>query len=77
MMVAARERTVEGGGDGQGTTASTRLQGVGPLERQENVEREFKGAVEALGKVKTDMSAMLAKMERARVAGEYVVAEGR
>lgn len=53
------------------------LQGVGPLERQEAVEREYKGAVEVLAKLKTDMAAMLAKMERARVAGEYVATEGR
>jgi kinetochor protein Mis14/NSL1 len=53
------------------------LQGVGPLERQERVERGYVGAVEVLGKLKTDMAAILAKMERARVAGEYVLTEGR
>ena len=54
-----------------------RLEGVGPLDRQEGVEGEFRGAVEALGRLKTDMSAVVAKMERARVAGEYVVTQGR
>jgi kinetochor protein Mis14/NSL1 len=53
------------------------LQGAGPLERQEDVERGYRGAVQVLARLKTDMAAMLAKMERARVAGEYVVAEGR
>lgn len=53
------------------------LQGVGPLERQEDVETGYRGAVEVLARLKTDMAAMLAKMERARVAGEYVVTEGR
>lgn len=54
-----------------------RLDGVGPLERQEGVEGEFRGAVEALGRLKRDMSAVVAKMERARVAGEYVITQGR
>lgn len=53
------------------------LQGVGPLERQEDVEKGYRGAVEVLARLKTDMAAMLAKMERARVAGEYVVTETR
>lgn len=65
--IEAEEEGEEGG----------QLQGVGRLERHENVEREYKGAVEVLAKLKTDMAAMLAKMERARVAGEYVVTEGR
>jgi kinetochor protein Mis14/NSL1 len=65
---------VSGGGE---QSSAMLLQGVTPLERQGNVEKEFTGAVEVLAKLKTDMSAMLAKMERARVAGEYVVAEGR
>jgi kinetochor protein Mis14/NSL1 len=46
-----------------------------PLERQADVERAFGGAVEALGRLKRDMPATVAKMERARVAGEYVVTE--
>lgn len=53
------------------------LQGVGPLERQEDMEKGYRGAVEVLARLKTDMAAMLAKMERARVAGEYVVTETR
>lgn len=48
---------------------------VAPLERQEDVERAFGGAVSTLGRLKADMPATVAKMERARVAGEYVVTE--
>ncbi|KAJ4145829.1 hypothetical protein LMH87_004661 [Akanthomyces muscarius] len=42
------------------------------LERQEGVEERFRGAVGALGRLKRDMPSVVAKMERARVAGEYV-----
>lgn len=42
------------------------------LERQEGVEERFRGAVSALGRLKRDMPSVVAKMERARVAGEYV-----
>jgi kinetochor protein Mis14/NSL1 len=56
---------------------AARLDGVGPLERQAGVEDEFRRAVEALGRLKKDMPAVVAKMERARVAGEYVVTDGR
>ncbi|KAG6209018.1 hypothetical protein E4U35_007767 [Claviceps purpurea] len=44
--------------------------------RQEGMEEGFRGAVEGLGMLKRDMPAVVARMERARVAGEYV-AEGR
>ncbi|KPM36270.1 hypothetical protein AK830_g10300 [Neonectria ditissima] len=50
---------------------------VGPLERQDGVEDGFRKAVEGLGRLKRDMPAVVAKMERARVAGEYVVTQGR
>lgn len=46
-----------------------------PLERQEAVEAGFRRAVEALGRLKRDMPATVAKMERARVAAGYVVGE--
>ncbi|QPG94189.1 hypothetical protein C2857_005324 [Epichloe festucae Fl1] len=42
------------------------------LQRQDAVESAFKGAVEALGRLKRDMPAVVARMERARVAGDYV-----
>lgn len=61
------------------TTADTRK---GPplavrLQRQEGVEGSFKTAVQGLNRLKRDMPAVVAKMERARVAGEYVVSKGR
>ncbi|KID91755.1 Kinetochore Mis14 [Metarhizium guizhouense ARSEF 977] len=46
---------------------------VDRLERQDGVEAGFRGAVEALGRLKRDMPSAVAKMERARVAGEYVL----
>lgn len=48
---------------------------VDKLERQDGVEAEFRNAVDALGRLKRDMPAVVARMERARVAGEYVVSD--
>ncbi|GAB0140124.1 hypothetical protein EsHS_00000761 [Epichloe bromicola] len=42
------------------------------LQRQDAVESAFRGAVDALGRLKRDMPAVVARMERARVAGDYV-----
>ncbi|KYK57201.1 hypothetical protein DCS_04208 [Drechmeria coniospora] len=50
---------------------------IDELERQATVEAAFRGAVETLERLKRDMPAVVAKMERARVAGEYVVTDGR
>ena len=50
---------------------------VDVLERQEGVEEGFRNAVEGLGRLKREMPAVVARMERARVAGEYVVTGGR
>ena len=64
---------------GEGSAAAAGVRGgalvLGPLERQDDVEAGFAGAVAALGKLKREMPATVAKMERARVAGEYVVTE--
>ncbi|KAL6898959.1 hypothetical protein GGI43DRAFT_74994 [Trichoderma evansii] len=65
--------------DEAGTTTGA---GRGPplaarLQRQEGVEEGFKSAVQGLNRLKRDMPAVVAKMERARVAGEYVVSKGR
>lgn len=51
------------------------LDGIGPLERQSRVEADHGGVVDTLGRLKREMPAAVAKMERARVAGEYVVTE--
>lgn len=45
------------------------------LERQTEVQERFAGVVDTLGRLKREMPATVAKMERARVAGEYVVTE--
>ncbi|CCF32505.1 hypothetical protein CH063_00814 [Colletotrichum higginsianum] len=45
------------------------------MERRTEVKEIFGGAVGALGKLKKEMPATVAKMERARVAGEYTVTE--
>lgn len=55
--------------------AKTILDGIGALERQADVEAGYGGVVGTLGRLKRDMPATVAKMERARVAGEYVVTE--
>lgn len=47
----------------------------GPLERQAEVQKTYAGVVDTLGRLKREMPATVAKMERARVAGEYVVTE--
>ena len=46
---------------------------VRPLERQADVEAAFRSAVEGLEDLKRDLPATAARMERARVAGEYVL----
>ncbi|PNY24869.1 Uncharacterized protein TCAP_05200 [Tolypocladium capitatum] len=67
-------RVTAAAGDGDD---AAKLGGVAPLDRQDGVEAGFRAAVDALGRLKRDMPAIVAKMERARVAGEYVVTEGR
>ncbi|KAI1634527.1 hypothetical protein F4809DRAFT_618105 [Biscogniauxia mediterranea] len=49
--------------------------GVKKLERQDDVERSYGAAVRGLGRLKREMPSVVARMERARGAGEYVVAE--
>lgn len=51
------------------------LDGLGRVDRVEDVERGYAGVIETLGRLKREMPATVAKMERARVAGEYVVTE--
>lgn len=45
------------------------------LQRREDVERGYRGVVGTLGRLKREMPATVARMERARVAGEYVISE--
>ena len=49
--------------------------GVDKLERQEEVEAAWKRGVDGLGRLKREMPATSAKMERAKRAGEYALAE--
>lgn len=66
---ASCERAAEEGAVGGRKT----LEGMGPLERQAEVEARFADAVATLGRLKRDMPAVVAKMERARVAAGYVI----
>ncbi|KAK4642479.1 hypothetical protein QC761_509230 [Podospora bellae-mahoneyi] len=65
VLQRAREEGLESG--------KKALEGMGELDRQEVVEGTYIKAVETLGRLKRDMPAVVAKMERARVAGGYVV----
>lgn len=69
------EKEEEAEGAEKSSKAKPMLDGIGPLERQAGVEAGYGGVVEALGRMKREMPATVAKMERARVAGEYVVTE--
>ncbi|KAI0460618.1 hypothetical protein F5B21DRAFT_16515 [Xylaria acuta] len=69
--------TAPGGGGGGGDAAAGAGSGlvINPLDRQDDVERGFENAVRGLGHLKKEMPAVVARMERARKAGEYVVTE--
>lgn len=72
----ARAAAVLDGEDEKGSgTRTSVLAGLGSIDRVDDVERGYVGVVDALGRLKRDMPATVAKMERARVAGEYVVTE--
>ena len=49
------------------------LRRVDVLERQADVEAAYQQAVQGLVRLKRDMPAVVARMERARGAGEYVI----
>lgn len=65
----------EEGAEDETKKSKAMLGGIGPLERQADVEASYGGVVETLGRMRREMPATVAKMERARVAGEYVVTE--
>ncbi|KAH9228018.1 hypothetical protein K456DRAFT_41733 [Colletotrichum gloeosporioides 23] len=78
MSTAADEAAVEAAKKAREDELKARDAEVLPLdevERQAETKAAFGGAVETLGKLKKDMPATVAKMERARVAGEYTVTE--
>ncbi|KAK1783310.1 hypothetical protein QBC45DRAFT_365998 [Copromyces sp. CBS 386.78] len=64
---AGGDKGAQQGGGGGGNNNSQ-------MERQEGIEDGFGKAVEALRRLKSQMPATVARMERARVAGGYVVA---
>lgn len=68
---AARARVEAEGGE----AGRKAMEGMGPLDRQAELEEAFGGAVEKLGRLKREMPATVAKMERARVAAGYVATE--
>ncbi|KAF7534165.1 hypothetical protein G7054_g6483 [Neopestalotiopsis clavispora] len=77
-----KNATTAGGDDSDGADAAEREKAVGggglnldKLERQEDVELAYGRAVQGLAKLKREMPAVVARMERARAAGSYVVTE--
>lgn len=54
---------------------SALLAGLGQLERRDDIERGYVDVVDTLGRLRREMPAVVAKMERARIAGEYTVTE--
>jgi kinetochor protein Mis14/NSL1 len=72
-LAARKSTSVEAeDGDKDYRTDAQRLV-VDPLERQREVEGAYGRAVAGLGRLKREMPATVAKMERARSAGGYVV----
>lgn len=71
--VQQEEEEDEAEAEGEKKKSKAMLGGIGPLERQADVEAGYGGVVETLGRMRREMPATVAKMERARVAGEYVV----
>ncbi len=55
--------------------AAARLLSIERLDRQDDVERAYGAAVAGLAGLKREMPAVVARMERARAAGEYVIVE--
>ncbi|KAI0836056.1 hypothetical protein F5Y06DRAFT_117093 [Hypoxylon sp. FL0890] len=71
-LAAVNERTAKSSEGAEGEL----LGEVGKrLERQDEVESSYGDAVRELGRLKREMPSVVARMERARSAGEYVVTE--
>ncbi|KAI0475229.1 hypothetical protein GGR56DRAFT_503704 [Xylariaceae sp. FL0804] len=62
-------------GDGDAEGENENDVGLGPLPRQADVERAHAAALRGLARLKRELPAVVARMERARGAGEYVVTE--
>lgn len=50
---------------------------IGKRERQEELERTWGKGIEGLGRLKSEMPGTTARMERAKRAADYVLAEGK
>ncbi|KAI0878198.1 hypothetical protein GGS24DRAFT_12563 [Hypoxylon argillaceum] len=74
-FASARPASASDAADSSANGSSGALSGVAALHRQDEVEAGFGNAVRGLARVKTEMPAVVARMERARKAGEYVVTE--
>ncbi|KAI1409292.1 hypothetical protein F5Y13DRAFT_170585 [Hypoxylon sp. FL1857] len=74
-LAAVNERTLkESSSEGGGESALLLLGDVAKgLERQDEVEGSYGDAVRELERLKREMPSVVARMERARSAGEYVV----
>ncbi len=64
-------RNAERANDGQ----DVKLE-IGKQERQEQVERTWGKGIEGLGRLKREMPGTTARMERAKRAADYVLADG-
>ncbi|KAI2616739.1 hypothetical protein GGR54DRAFT_219893 [Hypoxylon sp. NC1633] len=77
-LSAANERAKASVGNGESGTALLGLaagKDLGLGERRAELEGGYADAVRGLGRLKREMPAVVARMERARSAGEYVVTE--
>lgn len=68
-LAAANERAVADGGE---LLLGDLSKG---LPRQDDAESGYEDAIKGLGRLKREMPSVVARMERARGAGEYVVTE--
>lgn len=66
---------LEGEREGEGGKVLGGVIAAGGGERLGDAEGRHRGVVGTLGRLRREMPAVVAKMERARVAGEYVVTE--
>ncbi|KAI6083450.1 hypothetical protein F4821DRAFT_192957 [Hypoxylon rubiginosum] len=75
-LAAANDRSVSAAAAGDGGNTQKLLGDVGKqLDRQDEVEESYGDAVRGLDRLKRETPAVVARMERAKSAGEYVVTE--
>ena len=74
-LAAVNESVSRSTGDADGDASVGAGVDLDPLDRQADVETSYAAAVDGLRRLRRDMPAVVARMERARAAGEYVVTE--